>query len=93
MKEQQHAWSKDDDLVAFYLFKFGDGDLGKDTKEIGELLGMGAGSLKMRIGNFRAIDGGGKLDHSAKQSRFIYERFNNASHEELRDKILPIIAK
>lgn len=91
MKEAQHAWSEDDDLVAFYLFKFGDGDLGKDTKDIGEVLGMGAGSLRMRIGNFRAIDGGGKLDHSAKQSREAYDRYKNSTKDELRVLVLSIL--
>jgi hypothetical protein len=45
---------------------------------------MGAGSLQMRVANFRAIAGGGRLDHAALQSRAIYRRYANLSESELR---------
>lgn len=87
----KHEWTEDDDIVALYLYRFGPDDLPISVGEIGERLGMGAGSLRMRIGNFRAIDGQGGLENAAIQSRKIYETNAKTSKDELRTKVLLIL--
>jgi 5-methylcytosine-specific restriction protein A len=87
----KHEWTEDDDIVALYLYRFGPDDLPISVGEIGDRLGMGAGSLRMRIGNFRAIDGQGGLDNAAIQSRKVYESHAKTSKDELRAKFLLIL--
>jgi hypothetical protein len=88
---ERHEWTETDDIVAFYLYRFGPDDLSLGIGEIGDRLGMGGGSLRMRIGNFRAIDGHGGLGNAAIQSRRIYEAHSKSSKEELRAKVLSIL--
>jgi len=62
-----------------------------DINTIGIKLGMGAGSLKARIGNFRFLNGSGKLCNVAKLSKEVFEDFNNISksnHLKRTKKIL-----
>ena len=89
--EEKHQWTEDDDIVALYLYRFGPDDLPLGIAEISEKLGMKAGSLKMRIGNFQAIDGHGGLSNAAIQSRKIYETHGTTSKDELRTKVLSIL--
>jgi len=89
-----HKWSKDDDLVAFYLYKFGDNHLSLKRRDIGKILGMGYGSLIMRISNFKSIDRESKgLDHFAKQSMEIYTKYKHLPEDELIQKVNAILKK
>jgi hypothetical protein len=47
---KRHRWTEQDDIVALYFYKFG--DLGRTSSFaiVGERRGMGAGSLRMRVG-------------------------------------------
>ena len=80
----RHRWTEQDDIVALYFYKFGDLGLTSSLATVGERRGMGGGSLRMRVGNFRAIAGGGRLDHAALQSRVIYEKYGHLSEPDLR---------
>ena len=91
--EEKHQWTETDDIVALYLYRFGADDLPLGVAEISEKLGMKAGSLKMRIGNFQAIDGQGGLSNAAIQSRKIYEAHAKAPKDELRTKVLSILER
>ena len=82
--QTRHCWTKKDDLVALYLCRFGDERLSVKTKAIGETLGMGAGSLRMRIGNFRVIAGKQGLDNYARQSKEVFDRFSECDETVLR---------
>jgi hypothetical protein len=86
-----HKWSYEDDVVAYYLARFGDRDLPGTLKEIGTILGMGEGSLRMRIGNFRALDGTGSLDHTAKLSRKVHEEHKLTPQAEHKARVLKIL--
>ena len=52
---KRHHWTEQDDIVALYFYKFGDLRRTSSLETIGERRGMGAGSLRMRVGNFKAI--------------------------------------
>jgi hypothetical protein len=80
----RHRWTEQDDIVALYFYKFGDQQRTSSLNIVGERRGMGAGSLRMRVGNFRAIAGGGRLDHAALQSRAVYQQYANLSEPALR---------
>jgi len=88
-----HKWTEEDDIVTFYLYKFGDGDLTFSLANIGERLGMGVSSLRMRIANFKAIDGRGGLKHFSKQSLRIYKKYKGTSEDELRSLVLKIMER
>jgi len=63
---KKHKWTEEDDIVAFYLYKFGTRNISYVIEEISGILGMSTDSLKMRIKNFRALDTGSGLSHYAK---------------------------
>jgi len=79
-----HSWSDDDNLIAYYLYRFGDSDLSINKKELGDVLGMGLGSLSYKIGNFKAIDGQGNLDGYSLQAVRIYKRFHMLPDQQVR---------
>ena len=90
-----HNWTYNDDVVACYLCKYGiiyeENGLLFDVDAIGTKLGMGAGSLSARIGNFKYLDGKGKLYNVAKLSKNVFEEFKNISksnHLKKTKKIL-----
>ena len=88
-----HKWTEEDDTVTLYLFRSGDGELPFSLEEIGEKLGMGVNSLRMRIGNFKAIDGKGGLEHFGKQSLKIYNMYKETSDDVLRSLVLEIMER
>jgi len=91
--KKYHKWTKEDDIVTLYLYKFGDGDLPFSLEDIGEKLGMGVSSLRMRIANFKAIDGKGGLEHFGTQSLKIYKKYKGTSEDELRSLVLKIMER
>jgi hypothetical protein len=85
----QHSWSEDDDLVAFYLYRFGTERLSFDISTIAERRGIKPGSMDMRIRNFAAYAGKGGLVKIARQSVQVFERYRNTPEPELRNHAFP----
>jgi hypothetical protein len=91
---QQHKWDEGDDLVALYLYRMHrDGALSLPLKlaEIAKVLGMSEGSLMRRRGNFAYLDGKGRLNHPASQSRRIHERHKHTTDTELRSIVVRML--
>jgi hypothetical protein len=88
--EDRHRWSKNDDIVTCYIYLFGN-EFIPSTREIGELLGMGEGSLKMRIGNIKAIDSGNGLRHVAKQTKEVFQEYKNIPKEDFLSIVRKIL--
>jgi hypothetical protein len=88
-----HRWSKEDDIVAFYLYKFSKGNLSHSIEGISNKLGMSAASMKMRIRNFESLDKYKGLKHYAKLSEKVYEEYNNHSESDLRNLVESILSK
>ncbi len=86
----RYRYSEGDDLVALYIYKYGDGDLPQSTDTLGNSLGMGSNSMRMRISNFRAIDTNGKegLRNWARQSESIYRQHEDRPRDQLREKVI-----
>ena len=78
-----HNWIYDDDVIACYLCKYGlnyeDNGLLFDIDTIGSKLGMGAGSLRARVGNFNYLNGKGNFCNAAKLSKKVFEEFKEIS--------------
>ena len=77
-----HKWTKNDDIVAFYLYRFNVGGLNFSIEEIAVQLGMSEASLKMRISNFKAVDGRGGLKKYAKLTKEVFFEFKSLSKRE-----------
>ncbi|RAR75765.1 hypothetical protein [Flavobacterium aciduliphilum] len=74
-------WDTSDDIVAFYLYKFGTVE---EIKKSSLILDIKLTSLKMRISNFAYLDNKNGLDNYAKQSREVYNKYRNYSNFELK---------
>lgn len=92
-KRNTHKWTEEDDIVTLYLFKYGDEDLPFSVDGISRKLGMSTGSLRMRVANFKAIDGQGGLDHFGKISERVYKRHYRTSKDKLKSLVLQILQK
>jgi hypothetical protein len=90
VRDPRYNYSEGDDVVALYIYKYGDGDLPQSTDTIGASLGMGSNSLRMRISNFRAIDTDGRegLRNWARQSEAVYRHYGDSPRDELRQRVL-----
>jgi len=88
-----HRWTEEDDIVTLYLYKFGDVDIPFSLEDIGERLGMGVSSLRMRIANFKAIDRKGGLTHFGQQSLEVYDKYKRTPEDELKSEVLKILRK
>jgi len=84
-----HAWRWDDDAVAFYLYRAGTDEITLDDVE--SALGIRPGVMKMRIANFKALDGGGGLGNASQQSRAAFEKYKDTDDDELRKRALRIL--
>lgn len=91
--EERHSWSVADDLVAFYLYRFSAALLPFDLDTIAERRGIKPGSMKMRISNFKALAGKGKLGNIAKQSKEVFERYKDTAEPELRNLAFPELVR
>jgi hypothetical protein len=89
----RHDWSEADDLVAFYLYRFGTEWLPFDMPAIAERRGIKLGSMKMRISNFKAYAGTGGLGNIARQSVQVFERHRDTPEPELRNRAFPELAR
>ncbi len=84
MTIKKHRWTEGDDLVALYLYRHGEKGLPMKLASLANVLGMSKDSMKMRKGNFVALDRGGGLSNAAKQTKTIYERHRQTLEDELR---------
>jgi hypothetical protein len=85
----KHPWTVRDDLVALYLHRFGTRHLGRTLGEIADERGIPLASLRMRMGNFKALDGSGGLSRWAQQSQKIHTRYGNLAEPDLRAVAFP----
>lgn len=90
-RKKNHKWTEEDDIVTLYLYKYGDGEIPFTLEDIGRNLGMGAGSLRMRIANFKAIDGKGGLEHFGRQSLEIYRKYYETPEDKLKSLVVKIL--
>lgn len=74
----RHDWTIKDEVIALFLYKFGEEDLIFDIPGIASKLGMSKDSLKAKIENFKFLDTGKGLSNFSKNSKQVYEDFKNA---------------
>jgi len=88
----KHKWSKDDHVVAFYLYRFGMESLG-DPILLLKLLGLSISSVVMKFGNLISAKyngNEGKLSSSALDLEVVKE-FDNKPEPEFRKAVMNIL--
>ena len=79
--EIKHKWKLTDDIVAFYLYKYGtSGEINSAAKK----LNIKLDSLKMRIQNFAYLDTNKGLRKYSKQTESVYLSKKNLNKVELK---------
>lgn len=76
-------WNKNQDIVAYYLFRCGETKTRVEKEELGQKFGIEADALRMRMANFRYLSGQGGLSHPAKMSQQTFQEFQSTSVVEL----------
>lgn len=72
-----HQWSREDDIVAFYLYKYSNKEISYSYNEITNKLGMSIGSLRMRKANYKYLDKNVGLPKVSNQTIEVYECFKD----------------
>lgn len=80
-----HRWTESDDLMVFFLYKFGKENSPITKDEISKKIGVSLGSLSYRIGNFKAINGEGNATHFAKLSEMVFKKYAKLNMQELKN--------
>ena len=79
-----HKWKEIDDMKVLYITLYGLKNISYSKNDIAKQIGVSLASLNMRIGNFKAIQGQGKLTHYAKLSKRVYEKYHLLSETALK---------
>ncbi len=79
-----HTWVEKDDLMVFFLCKFGVDNSPLSKQEIADVIGVSLGSVSYRIGNFNAINGVGNATNFAKLSLKVHEQYSKLSMQDLK---------
>jgi hypothetical protein len=92
----QHIWTKDDDIVAYYLCRYGLDSLLLDINGISKKLGMTPASMKMRVGNFKALEAHDQGNYSglsnwANLSEEVFNHYKNVPKSEHMAEIRRIL--
>ncbi len=81
-QQKRHQWTEDDEIIGFYLYRFGDKDLPFTKQELATMLGMGWNSMSLKIANFATLDDATTMDGYSHQAKRIYERFKDMPDDE-----------
>lgn len=77
-----HTWTKDDDIIGYYLYRFGDKELEFTKQELAESLGMGWNSMALKIANYKAIDEKGGMSGFSRQAKQVYDLCKNMTDND-----------
>lgn len=83
-KGEHHHWTTDDDLLALYVYRFGDTQLPIKKRDLPARLGMNDAAFPMRIANFRALDTGSGLANASRQTRDVFDEHRDTPEPALR---------
>jgi hypothetical protein len=74
-RKGNHVWSKEDNMVALYYYRFGTQHLEMSDSQVANKIGTTLASLKMQAKNFEMLDTGvsGLSDYSQIQQEVFYE--------------------
>ena len=88
--EEKHKWKLADDIIAFYLYKYGSIN---EIEIVAKKVGIKATSMKMRINNFAFLDTNKELSNFSKQTESVYLSWKNSSLTELKAEYDNIVSK
>lgn len=88
MATRNHNWTREDNIVALYYYRFGTQHLGVDEKEIVSIIGTTVASLKMQSKNFEMLETGrsGLSDYSKTQLD-VYNDFGKVPRYTLHKEV------
>lgn len=88
-KEYKHIWSESDDLNIYLCYRFGDMF---PIKETSKKTNISIGSIKMKISNFKSLEGEGisKLTNCSEQAKKIFFKYKDMCLEQILDKPIEI---
>ena len=89
MKVENHKWKLKDDIVAFYLYKYGSKT---EIELVAKKLRIKTTSIKMRINNFAFLDTNKGLSNFSKQSESVYNSWKDSGLTELKAEYEKIIS-
>ncbi|MDD3442388.1 MAG: hypothetical protein PHW89_03920 [Sulfurimonas denitrificans] len=86
-----HNWQETDDIKVLYIVLYGYENIPYKKNDIAEQIGVTVGSLNYRLGNFKAIQGIGKVTHIAKLSKYVYDKYSSLSEQKLLELAFNVI--
>jgi hypothetical protein len=87
----KHCWTREEDIVACYLFKYSGDGIDCEPHEIANRLGVSPGSLQMRRSNFKALEGPRGLNNVSQLSHAVYSAYKDISKEAHLNEVQQIL--
>lgn len=87
----RHSWTKEDDIIALYLYKYGNKEINNTYDNISKKLGMSKGSLSMKRKVYKHLDNKPGLCDGSKQITKVFElykRIDRKMYKEIVEKLL-----
>lgn len=84
-----HNWRWEDEIIAFCLSRIGTGEI--SLEDVDRKLGICPEAMRMRIGRFTTLAEKGDFAKLRGQSRAVFEKYRDASDDELRLTALSIL--
>jgi hypothetical protein len=83
-RKGNHVWSREDNMVALYYYRFGTQHLEMSDSQVAHKLGTTLASLKMQAKNFEMLDTGrsGLSDYSKTQEE-VFEKYSKVARYTL----------
>lgn len=86
-----HRWTIKDDIIALYLYKYGNKSTKCTYKQIAAFIGTSVGSLQMRKKQYKYLDGKGGLYNTSIDMKKVYNKFKNIDFEKHKEIVLSIL--
>ncbi|MBC7775672.1 MAG: hypothetical protein H7246_09555 [Phycisphaerae bacterium] len=86
-------WIKNQDIVAYYLYRCRNSKSKAELEKIGEQMGIDLRALQMRIANFKFLSGQGGLNKPAKMSKATFEEHHRKDIDEFENIVSKILSE
>ncbi|GHU09535.1 hypothetical protein AGMMS50225_10570 [Betaproteobacteria bacterium] len=79
-----HTWTKEDDLMVLFAYKFGFDKCPLTKQQMAERIGTSVGSVGYRVSNFASLEGEGHADHAALLTKAVFQEYGRIPMEKLK---------
>jgi hypothetical protein len=77
-KKDDHKWTKGDCIVGLYYYRWGTKFLDISDQEVADIIGTTVASMRMKKGNYQAIEKGHGLEHYSQTEKEVFKQYGKS---------------